>query len=79
MLEYTAGGERARLMLLVHHDDCEREYCYDRESAVGRLDTALDEARARGWTIVSMRRDWKYIYPFELGHPTRSAAPPHER
>lgn len=78
MLEYTAGGTRARLMLLVHHDDCEREYCYDRESAVGRLDTALDEARARGWTIVSMKRDWKVIYPFERGRPTRPAAPPHE-
>lgn len=79
MLEYTAGGTRARLMLLVHHDDCEREYCYDRESAVGRLDTALDEAHARGWTIVSMKRDWKCIYPFELGRPTRPAAPPHGR
>lgn len=67
MLEYTAGGRRARLILLVHHDDCEREYCYDRESSVGRLDTALDEANARGWTIVSMKRDWKYVYPFERG------------
>lgn len=71
MLEYTAGGERARLMLLVHHDDCEREYCYDRESSVGRLDTALDEARARGWTIVSMKRDWRYIFPFERSRPGR--------
>ncbi len=71
MLEYTAGGTRARLMLLVHHDDCEREYCYDRESAVGRLDTALDEARARGWTIVSMRRDWRVVYPFERGSAGR--------
>ena len=71
MLEYTAGGTRARLMLLVHHDDCEREYCYDRESAVGRLDIALDEARARGWTIVSMKRDWKVIYPFERGSAGR--------
>ena len=79
MLEYTAGGTRARLMLLVHHDDCEREYCYDRESAVGRLDTALDEAHARGWTVVSMKRDWKYIYPFERGRPTRPAAPPRGR
>jgi phosphoglycolate phosphatase-like HAD superfamily hydrolase len=73
MLEYTAGGTRARLMLLVHHDDCEREYCYDRESAVGRLDTALDEAQARGWTIVSMKRDWKVIYPFERGSAGRNS------
>ncbi|HEX7050466.1 MAG TPA: HAD family hydrolase [Longimicrobiales bacterium] len=65
MLEYTAVGEGAHLMLLVHHDDCEREYCYDRESRVGRLDAALDEARRRGWTVVSMKRDWRYIYPFE--------------
>jgi len=73
MLEYTDGGTRARLMLLVHHDDCEREYCYDRESAVGRLDTALDEAQARGWTIVSMKRDWKVIYPFERGSAGRNS------
>jgi hypothetical protein len=66
MLEWTGAGENPRLMLLVHHDDCEREYCYDRKSKVGKLDTALDEARARAWTVVSMKNEWRYIYPFEL-------------
>jgi phosphoglycolate phosphatase-like HAD superfamily hydrolase len=63
MLQYTASGDGARLMLLVHHDDAEREYAYDRDSAVGRLDQALDEARARDWAVVSMRDDWATIFP----------------
>jgi hypothetical protein len=63
MLQYTAAGAGARLALLVHHDDGEREFAYDRQSKVGHLDKALDEARARGWTVVSMKRDWKAIYP----------------
>ncbi len=65
MLQYTAGGSGSRLMALVHHDDAEREWAYDRESSIGRLDTALDEARERGWTVVSMRNDWNKIFPFE--------------
>jgi hypothetical protein len=63
MLQYTASGSGARLMLLVHHDDAEREYAYDRDSHVGRLDQALDEARARDWVVVSMRDDWGSIFP----------------
>jgi hypothetical protein len=63
MLEWTAAGAGARLMLLVHHTDGVREYAYDRRSPVGRLDKALDEAIAKGWTIVDMKRDWKTIFP----------------
>jgi len=63
MLEWTAGGKGARLMLLVHHTDAEREYAYDRQSAIGRLDTALDEANAKGWIVVDMKNDWKTIFP----------------
>jgi phosphoglycolate phosphatase-like HAD superfamily hydrolase len=63
MLQYTAGGRGARLLLLVHHDDAEREYAYDRDSPVGQLDKALDAAERRGWTVVSMKRDWKAIFP----------------
>jgi phosphoglycolate phosphatase-like HAD superfamily hydrolase len=63
MLQYAAGGSGARLMLLVHHDDAEREYAYDRDSHIGRLDQALDEARARNWAVVSMRDDWQSIFP----------------
>ena len=62
MLQYTDGGKRPRLMLLVHHDDAEREYAYDRKSPVGRLDKALDEAEKRKWIVVSMKNDWKTIF-----------------
>jgi len=65
MLQYTAAGAGARLMLIVHHTDAEREYAYDRKSSIGRLDKALDEANAKGWTVVSMKTDWKKIFPFE--------------
>ncbi|CAG9166792.1 HAD family phosphatase [Cupriavidus respiraculi] len=63
MLEYTTGGSGPRLAVLVHHDDAEREFAYDRQSAVGKLDKALDAARAKGWTVISMKRDWSRIYP----------------
>ena len=65
MLQWTAGGGGARFMGLVHHTDGEREWAYDRKSPVGRLDQALEEAKAGGWTIVDMKRDWKLIFPFE--------------
>jgi len=64
MLQYTAGGG-PRLMALVHHDDAEREWAYDRDSSIGRLDKALDEAEDRGWTVISIRNDWLRIFPFE--------------
>ncbi len=65
MLQWTITGSGARFGLLVHHTDAKREWAYDRASSIGRLDKALDEARARGWTVVDMKRDWKVIYPFE--------------
>jgi hypothetical protein len=64
MLQWTAAGERSRFMLLVHHTDAEREWAYDRQSPVGRLDKALDEAQRRGWTLVDMKKDWKRVFPF---------------
>lgn len=63
MLEWTAAGAGPRFLGLVHHTDAEREYAYDRQSRVGRLDEALDEAGRRGWTVVDMRRDWNAIFP----------------
>jgi phosphoglycolate phosphatase-like HAD superfamily hydrolase len=63
MLEWTAAGAGARFMGLVHHTDAAREWAYDRDSHVGRLDKALDEATARGWTVVDMKRDWRVIFP----------------
>jgi hypothetical protein len=65
MLQWTAAGAGPRFCLFVHHTDAEREWAYDRESHVGRLDKGLDEAKARGWTVVSMKDDWKTIFPFE--------------
>jgi len=62
MLQWTTAGEGARLGLLVHHDDGEREAAYDRKALVGRLDHGLDEATKRGWTIVSMKNDWRRIF-----------------
>jgi hypothetical protein len=49
----------------VHHTDAEREYAYDRQSRVGKLDKALDEAGRAGWTVVDMKNDWKQIFPAE--------------
>jgi phosphoglycolate phosphatase-like HAD superfamily hydrolase len=64
MLQWTAAGRGARFMCIIHHTDAEREWAYDK-IAIGSLDKALDEAMARGWTVVSMKDDWKRIFPFE--------------
>jgi phosphoglycolate phosphatase-like HAD superfamily hydrolase len=65
MLQYTAGGAGLRLMGLVHHTDAVREYAYDRQSRIGKLDKAWDEAIQRKWIVVDMKADWNVIYPFE--------------
>ena len=65
MLQWTAAGEGPRFCLYVHHTDAEREWAYDRESRIGRLDKGLDEAKAKGWTVVSMKDDWKRIFSFD--------------
>jgi phosphoglycolate phosphatase-like HAD superfamily hydrolase len=65
MLQYTAGGDGLRFMGIVHHTDAAREYAYDRQSHIGKLDKALDEAIQRKWTVVDMKADWNTIYPFE--------------
>ncbi|MGO6685560.1 HAD family hydrolase [Rhizobium leguminosarum] len=63
MLQWTtmAGGP-ARLGVLIHHTDAEREYAYDRDTEVGRLDKALDAASIAGWTVVDMKADWKQVF-----------------
>jgi phosphoglycolate phosphatase-like HAD superfamily hydrolase len=65
MLQWTAAGSGARFMGLIHHTDGEREWAYDRMSHVGKLDKALDEANAKGWTVVNMKRDWKQVFSFD--------------
>ncbi len=63
MLQYTAAGDGPSLMLYLHHTDAEREWAYDRDSHIGKLDKGLDEAREKGWTVIDMKQDWKVIYP----------------
>ncbi len=63
MLQWTCGGSGQRFCLYVRHSDAEREWAYDRDSHIGKLDKGLDEAKAKGWTVVDMKNDWKRIYP----------------
>jgi phosphoserine phosphatase len=63
MLQWTAAGGGTRFMGIVHHTDAEREWAYDHPSHIGQLDKALEEANARGWTVVDMKRDWKRVFP----------------
>lgn len=63
MLEWTSAGEGPSLAMILHHDDAEREWAYDRESHIGRLVRGLDEGPQRGWKIISMKNDWNLIYP----------------
>lgn len=65
MLEYTTTGTGPRFGLIVHHDDGLREVAYDRDSPFGKLDKVLTAAKARGWTVVSMKEDWKTVFPPE--------------
>jgi phosphoglycolate phosphatase-like HAD superfamily hydrolase len=65
MLQWATGGSGVRFGLYVHHTDAEREWAYDRTSHIGKLDRGLDEAQAKGWTVVDMKKDWKVIFPFE--------------
>ena len=65
MLEWTAAGDGPRFAGIVHHTDGEREWAYDRQSHIGKLDKALDEGTAKGWTIVDMKKDWKTVFAFQ--------------
>jgi hypothetical protein len=66
MLEWTQAGNGARLMMLVHHDDAEREFAYGAKSHIGTFSDALmAEAKQKGWTVISMKNDWKRIFTFE--------------
>ena len=63
MLQWTTTGDGPRLGVIIRHDDAEREYAYDRESSIGRLDRALDAAELEGWIVVSMKDGWRTIFP----------------
>ena len=65
MLQWTAAGSGPRFMGIVHHTDPGREWAYDRTSHIGKLDKAWDEAKARGWLVVDMKKDWKRVFAFQ--------------
>lgn len=65
MLQWTAQGSRLRFCAYVHHTDAQREYAYDRAAKTGRLDQGLDYARAKGWAVIDMKRDWRRVFPFD--------------
>jgi phosphoglycolate phosphatase-like HAD superfamily hydrolase len=65
MLEWTAAGSGPRFVGIVHHTDAEREWAYDHPSHIGQLDKALAEAKAKGWTVVDMKKEWKRVFDFE--------------
>jgi len=61
--QWTTTGKGPRFAMIIRHDDPEREFAYDRDSHIGKLDKGLDEAPKRGWTIVSMKDEWNTVYP----------------
>ncbi len=63
MLQWTTTAGGQRLGMLVHHDDAVREYAYDRNSSIGRLAQGLDQYQAMGWGLISMKNDWKVVFP----------------
>lgn len=65
MLQWTCDTAGPRFCLYVHHTDATREWAYDRASSIGRLDKGLDQAKAKGWTVVDMKNDWKRVFAFE--------------
>jgi hypothetical protein len=65
MFQWTTAGRGTRLVVVIHHTDADREWAYDRNSPIGRLDKVLDDAMAKDWTVVEMKKDWKTIFVFE--------------
>jgi len=66
MLQYATSGSSTGFAMIVHHTDDEREWAYDRDSHIGRLDKALEAAQENGWSVVDMKKDWKVIYPYQV-------------
>ena len=66
MLQWTDSNKFKSLKILVHHTDSIREWAYDRDSHIGRLDKGIEESQAKGWNLVDMKSEWKVIYPSEL-------------
>ncbi|MDB5607250.1 MAG: haloacid dehalogenase [Bradyrhizobium sp.] len=62
MLQFTTTGPGPRLGVLIHHDDDDREYAYDRNTSIGKLDRGLADAAANGWLVASMKDDWQRVF-----------------
>ncbi len=75
MMQWTAAGSGPRFCLYLHHTDAQREWAYDRNSHVGRLDKGLTEAVAKGWTVVSMKDDWRTVWPEASAEPADTVKP----
>jgi len=65
MLQWVAGGNGSTLKVYIHHTDGKREWSYDREAHIGRLNKGLDEANVKGWTVVDMKKDWVRVFAFD--------------
>ncbi len=65
MLQWATAGNGPGFACLIHHTDADRELAYDRQSIVGHLEKALDEAQAKGWNVVDMKKDWGRVLPFD--------------
>ncbi len=63
MLQWTSASNKPSLGVIIHHTDGEREVAYDRQSHIGKLDQALNLAKKQGWVVVSMKTDWKTVFP----------------
>ena len=66
MMQYTSSNKKKNFILYLHHTDAKREWAYDRDSHIGRLDKGLDFAKEFNWTVIDMKKDWKVIYPYQL-------------
>jgi len=66
MMQWTASNQNKNFILYLHHTDSVREWAYDKDSHIGRLDKGLEQAKQKGWTVIDMKKDWKVIFPFEM-------------
>jgi len=66
MMQWTTSGKGKRLSFFVHHNDAKREWAYDRNSVIGKLDKGFEMAKKNRWLLIDMKKDWKVIHPYEL-------------
>lgn len=74
MLQFTTDGPGKHLGVIIHHTDAQREYAYDKDSKIGKLDKALDAAKKEGWLVIDMKKDWRIVFPLQL-QPDLTSSP----